>query len=69
MSKRTSTWLGIALCLAISLTVGAPAVATDPDAKGVLTGTAWEYIKVPQKEFEKLEPSQFSDLAVFANRY
>ena len=41
MSKRTSTWLGIALCLAISLTVGAPAVATDPDAKGVLTGTAW----------------------------
>ncbi len=35
----------------------------------LLTGTAWEYIKVPQKEFEKLEPTQFSDILVFANRY
>jgi type III restriction enzyme len=33
----------------------------------LLTGVAWEYIKVPQKEFEKLEPTQFSDLAVFVN--
>jgi type III restriction enzyme len=34
----------------------------------LLTGTPWEYIKVPQKEFEKLEPTQFSDLSVFENR-
>jgi len=33
----------------------------------LLTSTAWEYIKVPQKEFEKLEATQFSDLSVFAN--
>ena len=33
----------------------------------LLTGTAWEYIKVPQKEFEKLEPTHFSDLSVFVN--
>lgn len=31
----------------------------------LLTGTAWEYIKVPQKEFEKLEATQFSDLLFF----
>jgi len=35
----------------------------------LLTGTAWEYIKVPQKEFEKLEPTHFADLSVFANRF
>jgi type III restriction enzyme len=33
----------------------------------LLTGTTWGYIKVPQKEFERLEPTQFSDLLVFAN--
>lgn len=27
-----------------------------------LTGTSWRYMKVPQKEFEKLEPDLFSDL-------
>ena len=31
-----------------------------------LTGTIWHYIKVPQKEYEKLEPSEFGDLIVFA---
>lgn len=31
-----------------------------------LTDTAWGYIKVPQKEFDKLEPTPFSDLLVFA---
>ncbi len=31
----------------------------------LLTDTAWQYIKVPQKEFDKLEPTQFSDLLVF----
>jgi type III restriction enzyme len=31
-----------------------------------LTDTHWEYLKIPQKEFEKLEPSRFSDLLVFA---
>jgi len=31
----------------------------------LLTGTSWQYIKVPQKEFDKLEPTQFSDLLVF----
>jgi len=35
----------------------------------ILTGTTWEYIKVPQKEFEKLEPTAFSDLMVFADRF
>jgi type III restriction enzyme len=33
----------------------------------LLTSTHWEYIKVPQKEFDKLEPTQFSDLLVFAS--
>ena len=33
----------------------------------LLTGTSWNYIKVPQKEFEKLQPTQFSDLLVFAS--
>jgi type III restriction enzyme len=33
----------------------------------LLTRTQWEYIKVPQREFEKLEPSHFSDLSVFAD--
>jgi type III restriction enzyme len=31
----------------------------------VLTGTQWEYIKVPQKDFETLEATHFSDLTVF----
>lgn len=31
-----------------------------------LTDIHWEYLKIPQKEFEKLEPSKFSDLLVFA---
>jgi len=34
----------------------------------LLTDTTWQYIKVPQKEFEKLEPTQFSDLLVFSNQ-
>ena len=32
----------------------------------LLSGTQWSYIKVPQKEFERLQPSEFSDLSVFA---
>jgi type III restriction enzyme len=28
----------------------------------MLTGTPWRYMKVPQKEFEKLDPDTFSDL-------
>ena len=31
-----------------------------------LTGTNWEYVKVPQKEFEQLQPDEFRDLNVFA---
>ncbi|MGB8643610.1 MAG: DEAD/DEAH box helicase family protein [Anaerolineae bacterium] len=31
-----------------------------------LTGTRWQYIKVPQKEYEQLEPTEFADLIVFA---
>ena len=31
----------------------------------LLTETHWEYVKVPQKEFEKLEATEFSDLTVF----
>jgi type III restriction enzyme len=32
----------------------------------LLTSIFWEYIKVPQKELDKLQPTQFSDLLVFA---
>ena len=32
-----------------------------------LTGTSWHYLKVPQKEFEVLQPSSFADLLVFHN--
>ncbi len=31
-----------------------------------LTGTRWQYVKVPQKEFENLQPSDFADVLVFA---
>ena len=31
-----------------------------------LTETQWQYIKVPQKEFEKLQPTEFADVLVFA---
>lgn len=34
----------------------------------LLTGIQWEYVKVPQKEFESLEPTHFLDLSVFFNR-
>lgn len=30
----------------------------------LLTDTGWAYVKVPQREFERLEPSEFSDLTV-----
>ncbi len=30
----------------------------------LLTGTPWRYLKVPQKEFEKLQPVEFGDLMV-----
>jgi hypothetical protein len=30
----------------------------------MLTGTLWRYLKVPQKEFAKLQPSEFGDLKV-----
>jgi len=29
-----------------------------------LTGTAWRYLKVPQKEFEQLQPEAVDELAV-----
>ncbi len=29
-----------------------------------LTGTEWSYLKIPQKEFEKLQADEFADLAV-----
>ncbi len=31
-----------------------------------LTGEPWQYVKVPQKEYEKLQPVEFSDLLIFA---
>jgi hypothetical protein len=31
-----------------------------------LTETKWKYIKVPQKEFETLQPARLSDLAALA---
>ena len=30
-----------------------------------LTGTKWQYVKVPQRDFNRLQPSDFSDLKVF----
>ena len=30
-----------------------------------LTGDVWQYVKVPQKEYEKLQPVEFSDLLIF----
>ncbi len=30
----------------------------------ILTGTAWRYLKVPQKDFEQLQPSLFSDVVI-----
>lgn len=32
----------------------------------LLTGTDWRYLKVPESEFKKLQPIEFSELAVFA---
>jgi type III restriction enzyme len=32
----------------------------------LLTGIEWQYIKVPQKDFETLQPGDFADLAVLA---
>jgi hypothetical protein len=32
----------------------------------LLTGVSWQFVKVPQKEFEKLQPTDFADLVVFA---
>ncbi len=34
----------------------------------LLTETIWRYIKVPQKELDMLEPTDFSDLLVFEDR-
>lgn len=31
-----------------------------------LTGTEWSYLKIPQREFEKLQADEFADLKVFA---
>jgi type III restriction enzyme len=30
-----------------------------------LSGADWKYLKVPQKEFEALQPNRFADLAAF----
>jgi len=30
----------------------------------VLTGTSWNYVKVPQPEFSKLQPRNFAELAI-----
>ena len=34
-----------------------------------LTATSWEYTKVPQKEFEQLQPDEFADLAAFVSKW
>lgn len=33
-----------------------------------LTGIGWQYVKVPQSEFNELQPSDFADLLVFARQ-
>ncbi|HEY7061946.1 MAG TPA: DEAD/DEAH box helicase family protein [Chloroflexota bacterium] len=37
------------------------------DNATLLTATAWRYLKIPQAEFAKLQPTQFADLLVFAS--
>ncbi len=32
----------------------------------MLTGTIWQYVKVPQREFERLHPTDFADLLMLA---
>ncbi len=32
-----------------------------------LTGQIWRYVKVPQKEYQRLQPSEFSELQVFCS--
>lgn len=34
----------------------------------LLTGKSWQYIKVPQKEYEKLQADEFADLTVFTQQ-
>jgi type III restriction enzyme len=34
----------------------------------MLTGIQWRYVKVPQKDFGKLEATDFADITVFAQR-
>jgi len=33
----------------------------------ILKGQQWHYVKVPQKEYEKLQPEEFYDLFPFVN--
>ena len=33
----------------------------------ILTNQQWRYVKVPQKEYEKLQPVEFYDLLPFIN--
>jgi type III restriction enzyme len=33
-----------------------------------LTGQTWKYLKVPQKEYEQLQPTEFGDLLVFKTK-
>ena len=33
----------------------------------LLAEVSWHYIKVPQKDFEKLQPTEFGDLLVFSH--
>ncbi|HXB42000.1 MAG TPA: DEAD/DEAH box helicase family protein [Bacteroidia bacterium] len=37
------------------------------ETAGRLTGVSWKYIKIPQKEFEKLHPDDFEELVVAIN--
>jgi type III restriction enzyme len=32
----------------------------------LLTGTAWSYLKIPQGDFDKLQPTTFADVLVLA---
>lgn len=33
----------------------------------LLTGVDWRYLKAPEREFKKLQPTEFGDLGVFAS--
>jgi hypothetical protein len=36
-----------------------------PSGATMLTGTEWRNLKIPQAEFDRLQPTEYADLTVF----